>query len=157
MPSPVYIICAETGALDSVTGLPSYFNVFDTLYLGTEVGSGLPAPDALFRARISAVWMQSDADVDTDYEHAFVLRGPDQQEQELVRGAFRFERPLVRFDLLVQGPLVKNAQPGILYVISRVRGLQSKSVVESRYPLRIEIREQSAEGVADGSPSRQRA
>jgi hypothetical protein len=31
MPKPVYIICAEAGAEDKVTGLASYFNVVEKL------------------------------------------------------------------------------------------------------------------------------
>jgi hypothetical protein len=127
MPTPVYIICCESGTEDKFTGLASHFNVVDRIVAKKPPPSGadsnvpiIPSPPPL---RIVAVWR---ADDDSDFEGIFqsevIMRlMPKDEIGTLYSDTFSFlrERYKHRITVILGGLRVEES--GKVIVESRIR------------------------------------
>lgn len=123
MPIPVYLICAESGAIDENTKLISFFNVVEKLqFVRVETAPGQITVVSTVPLRLSAYWMREEIDdLETDFEVHFVGIFPNAPaEIDLARGQFRFTGPLQRLN--VAGlQFTQFFGPGVLRLEARIR------------------------------------
>src|SRR5260370_17632034 len=79
MPRPVYIICAESGAEDTLTGLLSHYKVLEKIQETASTQEQIePGPNviSLQPLRVAAVWMRTEGDTiqqKYEFETPFIL------------------------------------------------------------------------------------
>lgn len=147
MPSPVYIIAAESVSEDRETNLVSLFHVLEVITVEVSVvRTPNPTPnESRVEHHVSgkpmvviAVWMKNPSD-DTNavYEHQFVLRYPDGTEKmlhQLDEVAFPSEaKKLTRHGLKFANFMPK--QNGVHRFVSRMRLVAGADWIEQQFPL----------------------
>ncbi len=139
MPRPVFIICAETGAVDKITSFASLFGIFEKInYRRAKEGEPQPA----FKMMIVASWMRDpNENQEQEFENEFlIIVPPNGREISLGKGLFSFSpgiefwRPIAKFEsaLPIDGS-------GVMQVVNRVRrsGADGEWISQS-YPIIIE-------------------
>jgi len=145
MPSPVYIICSESGSEDSQTGLVSLYHVIERLLI-----TPTPAPQEgkrptilrLQQFRITASWMLNQGD-DPSAEYEFEMNvavPPDANRQQLMAGRFHFEggKPFYRISVLFDGP-PPIAAGGVMIAESKLRKVGDESWLSQTFPVVIDL------------------
>jgi hypothetical protein len=110
MPKPIYIVCSEFSAQDSVTGLASHFNVVEQVIvqeLGKQPGADFVAVRAL-NLSISALWAQTEEDdPSSEYEFRVTFYAPpDGNEVTVGKGTVKFDKPRYRVNSMLVGLLI---------------------------------------------------
>ena len=82
MPTPVFIICSESGAVDRFTNLVSIHNVFDRLIVKQrQPDENVPATGSPWLSfRVTAVWRSSEEEREGEFEHETLLVFPGQDD-----------------------------------------------------------------------------
>ena len=118
MPKPIYMICSESGAQDSTTGLASHFNVFEQIVIQKLPEGMLPRPLSFY---VSALWGRTeDDDPECDYEFriAFFIP-PDNEEVQGGGGSLKLSKLRCRVNSMVHGMFFKG--PGTFRAEVRLR------------------------------------
>lgn len=127
MPSPVYILCCESGAEDKESGRASHFNIIDRIELRVAHVQKSETEKVLIIStmpfRIIAVWQATEErDFEAEVESEMrVFLPPDNKEWIVHSEPFRFlrEKPRQRFTIAIQGLAFQG--PGRLLAESRIR------------------------------------
>src|SRR5260370_31147833 len=143
MPRPVYIICAESGAEDTLTGLLSHYKVLEKIQETASTQEQIePGPNviSLQPLRVAAVWMRTEGDAiqqEYEFETAFILP-PEGKEIVVQTGKFVFDadKPLYRMLVIGYAPLFRVS--GMFRVESRVRKIGEKEWQRQDYPIVVE-------------------
>lgn len=135
MPTPVHIICSQSGVEDKTTGLVSAFHIFEKLLIGQMSTQGaLP----LVQMRISATWMREDRDRDREFQfETGVLIPGIPSIFEAGRGTFFFSNDFQRLTSLIWGPL-PILEPGLMLVQNRIRIVGDDAWAMQQCPIIIE-------------------
>ena len=151
MPRPVYIVVADSGTEDKLTGLVSHFNVLEKISFTKDQSAAATNRMVLsvgLRFRAVAVWMQLNDDApNTEYEFQMGFVKPSETDFESVHsGSFSFApgRPFYRMTLMAQGDFFGAS--GILLIRSRIReaGTEQDWIVQD-YPILVEEIKPNAE------------
>lgn len=145
MPRPIYILCCESMNIDTLTGLPSYINVYDTVTVNIlPVATSQPFP---LRLRASALWVLAQGEgFGLEYEHQFLFRDPASSDVltnqsptagQSVPVRFVFDRQFYRADAIIQGQPFSG--PGIYRIESRLRQVGADQWITQYFPLRVEV------------------
>lgn len=144
MPRPIYIICAESGAEDKLSGLVSHYNVVECMAIrkipkAPESSSIVIAPSPLW---ITALWERTSGDEGQQFEFETVLiLPPDQQEVKAASGVFAFEKLRHRFTVRMMG-LIPFRGPGTCWVESRVRQVGATEWLKQSFSLILQADDQ---------------
>ncbi len=148
MPRPVYIICCESGAVDSQTGLVSLFNICERFHTAplradaTQRPQTLSGGGQLSSMRCVAMWMKLPEDpAGAGYQHQMLLIHPDGETRLIVEDddvVFESDQmPFARFMLLLGGnPFMKT---GLARIQSRIRRVESEDWIAQDYPMLVSV------------------
>jgi hypothetical protein len=127
MPKPVYILCAESGAEDRITGLVSHFNVIEQIELREypRPPEGMAAMVQPLSMQVTAAWMRVDGDDPSQqYELKLsVFLPPDGKEVLVGSDTIVMDKLRYRATAYVKGLLMSNA--GSFRAESRLRPVGS--------------------------------
>ncbi len=139
MPTPVYLICSESGCEDKETGLASVFNIIDRIVAkkrrtGTTEDRDTVLAESL-SLRIVAVWRtDEESEFETDFEselRAILL--PANQQVTLLADRFRFLREQPKHRITVIVGRFQLEQSGQLVFESRIRRTGDSAWLTQRY------------------------
>lgn len=144
MPTPVYIICAESGVQDKERNLVSIFNVLERLMVQVHVSTGTKkdAPQRIspLRLWVLAVWRHEPGDEEREFESQFRMVLPDGQTREQPgKKRFSFDpvRDLVRFILRIE---VADPLPeGVLRLQSLLREVGTDRWLTQEYSIPVQV------------------
>jgi len=147
MPKPLYILCAESGAVDKYTNRPSLFNVIEQITVNVR-----EVPDAKVVLRIKpldliviACWEREDTDSHEDvFEAEAVIAFPGQEPQIQKQPEFSLALRFHRFFIKIEGD--PPQETGTAKLISRVRRKGSEEWISQEYRLRFEVHNLSVSG-----------
>src|SRR5437868_4455634 len=139
MPTPVYIICSESGSEDRVSGLASVFNVIEQIEVRPlpPPTPDQPAVVPFFPFRVSAQWMKAEDDAETDpYECQIRLHypGAEREPEPVAQTRLHFTRPFNRVTMRANLPLAFPAL-GLLRVECRIRREGDTDWLSQEYPI----------------------
>jgi hypothetical protein len=146
MPSPVFIICCESGSDDSLTGLASLFNVIDTFVVNSapveDTNQATVPRDGAPSLRIVATWRAICPD---DFEGEFeselrMIFEPSGETQSLAAQTIRFWREKPRHRLTAVIGALNLPMSGTLTVESRIRRRGSDAWLSQSYPIDVVVR-----------------
>ena len=141
MPTPIYIICCESGTEDKYTGMASLFNIIDRIVVKPrdpeKTDSGAPNPWGSLSMRIVAVWAANgDGDFDGEFDGELrMLMSPQNQEQILMTDKVRFTRamPRHRSTVIISG--FQAEQVGQVIVESTIKRAGESEHLTQRYAI----------------------
>lgn len=126
MPSPVYIICSESGSIDSETQKVSIVNVVESIQITrvTDLPQGaMSVHRAIMQLRVISVWMKDATDKEDDvFQSQFVLNFPQHPAEIVISEVleFSFSKPLWR--TVIQNLFVPGFfGPGTFRLENRIR------------------------------------
>jgi hypothetical protein len=101
MPSPVYILCSESGAEDRETGRLSLFNIIEQVnFARQQQGSASIGTFGGLSIQAVAVWAKEESDdPEQEFEFSFVVQFPGRDLLTAHSGKFRFQGRLSRLIL----------------------------------------------------------
>jgi hypothetical protein len=143
MPTPVYIICAESGSEDSYTGLASLFNIIDRLKIGPpgpEIGgllmTGWPT------VRIVAVWKAAEeSDFEGEFKSEIRLILPTRDiASQIYEQSFRFlrDKPRHRITAMIGGLQISESGP--LVFECRIKRPDASEWLAQQYEIDVVVR-----------------
>ena len=158
MPRPVYIVCSESGAEDTLTRLLSLFNVIEKIQIKNLPSAPPPGERLLvptLTIRTTAVWMKTENDVpDQEYEFQTVFCfPPDGRETVIQEGRlfFNADMPFARLATIVTSPPFPG--PGLFRVLNRIRRVGTQEWLAQDYPIVIEREPAPASDASTGTQS----
>jgi hypothetical protein len=140
MPSPVHIICSESGSDDKITGLLSLFNLVEQIqvHLLPEKPEGSVMIQAL-PFRITATWMKLPEDEGQEFDFSIRIHLPaNDTPLEIAQGEFTFERTFHRFNARILANLPFKVS-GLMRVESRVRRSGAAEWLTQECPVPVEV------------------
>lgn len=143
MPTPVFIVCSESGAVDRFTNLVSLYNVYDRIII-TPQGSGEKVSDGhtpWLSIRVTAVWRSSPEERGEEFEYENSLIFPGKKEPLIgSKGKFIFKSRTQRF--FVNAGSAPPTTDGQLQAVSRIRRCGEEDWLEQTYSIYVEQAEQ---------------
>lgn len=158
MPTPVYIICAESGVQDKERNLVSIFNVLEKMTVQVQIvpaGHKPSRPQQILSLRlwVIAVWRGEPGDEKDEFETEFRLVLPDGKvRQPTTSKTFRFDpvRDLRRFILRME---FADAPPeGVMRIQNRLRKVGTDQWFTQEYLVPVEVQTIEAKMGAESSP-----
>jgi len=144
MPKPVYILCAQSGSIDSRTNRISYFNIIEKIEATrakvTQRRKPTPGAAPLLSMRVVAVWMRSGQDTENqEFEYELVISLPHRQKKlSPGKGRFKFTKPLQRITVDIGGmlPIIRS---GLIKIQCRIRKVGDRKWLSQEYPIIVEV------------------
>lgn len=157
MPTPVYIICCESGVEDRNTGLASLFNVVERIIAQPPpIEEGESKTIHLVHCpslRIVAAWRAAaDHDFDSEFEsQIWMLTHPQGNDQCVWSTSFRFAREAPNYRATVVIRALHIIASGQLIVESRIRKVGKTKWLTQRYVIDVSLQPpaESKEGAAE--------
>jgi hypothetical protein len=152
MPSPLYIICSESGADDRISGQSSLFNIIERINFfklppGVAVIGGM-------NMRITAAWRREEGDAGKGFDFQSGVWSPDDELHILGSGEFVFEHPTQKIGARIAGslPVTKS---GVLRAFVRIRptGGEAAAWQTQQYPIDIVEAEMPQSGTVPPVPN----
>lgn len=146
MPKPVYMLCAESGAVDRFTNLVSVYNIFERIQIADAIpSSGLQraAHIGSLNIRIISVVMREDADEGRDFDFELSIHLPQENPTIMQAGVFQFKSIYHRF--LVDFVGVAKLKPGNLEVFCKIKPKGDLDwLIEQEFMIPIELASEPA-------------
>ena len=144
MARPLFILGFESSSVDRVTGLPSYFHVFDSMDITLKPMTPADGPQRthsdILKVSLAAAWMRDDLDLDTDvFEHQLRIFSTENEVRVVSESEFEFTANSHRFDVQIGlGTLFNDStKSGIVRVESRIRKRGDELWISQEYPIRV--------------------
>jgi hypothetical protein len=146
MPTPVYIICCESGTEDTFTGAASLFNVVDRIMSKKPASAHADSKGPIYLnavpLRIVAVWCAAeDVDFEGDFQSEVrMLLEPQEQVGILSIDTIRFtrEKPRHRITVVLSG--LKVEETGRLVIESRIKRAGEPEWLAQRYAIDVVVK-----------------
>ncbi len=146
MPTPVYIICCESGVEDRLTNLASLFNIVERIAVRPaavqEPGSDTPPPVRFLPSlRIVAVWRaEGEADFGTDFQSEIRMTMlPQRREHCLMSDTFRFLLGTMNHRIVVVIGALDCTDSGQLVVESRIKRPEEDQWLTQKYVIDVVV------------------
>lgn len=142
MAKSVFIICAESSAVDDEGKTLSLFNIlekvqFHRLPKPQPEKSSMVVVDA-FRMRIVSVWLQEEGDQNETFEcETFAVIPPSDLKIDFPGTTFKFGLPFQRTVVFLRGILPFQGS-GTMWVTSRIRKIGTEPWVSQSFPILLE-------------------
>lgn len=148
MPRPLFVICAQSSAIDQNTNLLSLFQILDGYQVHIKKADAPaptlavgPQPHQLGFVGI-AVWRRTDADSpDDSYEYEILTQSPDEDEEQIRNtGTFKFTTRHQRFQVFIH--ITKPwTRSGVFVFSSRIRKVGSSDWIRQDYQIPVDVTE----------------
>ncbi len=146
MPTPVYIICCESGVEDRFTNLASLFNIIERIAVQSayvqQPGSDTPPPVRFLPSlRIVAVWRaEGESDFGVEFQSEIRLTMlPHGRENTVMSEPFRFLPGTLNHRIVVVIRALDYADGGQLVVESRVKRPEEDQWLTQKYVIDVDV------------------
>ena len=143
MPRPLYILCAQSFAINQDTNTLSVFHILESLntFIGLQPSPGETVVSHERFAFVGfAAWRRGEGeDSDQEYEFEILLKRPDQEQPvSMTPGTFKFTMPNQRFNVHF-AQMEPFTQSGDLVFTSRIRPVGTTEWLTQDYPIRVDV------------------